>query len=131
MLLHYRKNNIEHPCMITEGEWLGNGFEDFLKRIPKEHLLNQLYMFSDSYNVEEAYQNIISSSYYFFTENFQKGILNLSRKSNYALHIQHVRKNENVVNIENNLLKVLEELLAPELILYEKLQLEWIRKYGR
>lgn len=129
MLLHYRKNNIQHPCMLTEGEWLGNGFEDFLERIPKKHLLNQLYMFSSSYNIEEAYQNIISSSFYFFTEEFQKGILNLSEKSNYALEIQHVRKHENVVNIEDKLMKLLEQFLAPEFILYEKLQLEWKKKY--
>ena len=46
MLKDFQANNIDHPCMITEGKWLGECFDDFLKRIPQEHLLNQLYMFS-------------------------------------------------------------------------------------
>ena len=44
MLYYYQVNSINHPCMKTEGAWLGECFQDFLERIPYEHLLNQLYI---------------------------------------------------------------------------------------
>jgi hypothetical protein len=34
MLIDYKVNEIKHPCMEVELEWLGNSFEDFIGRIP-------------------------------------------------------------------------------------------------
>lgn len=55
MLLAMRRDNSSHVAFVkTERSWLGDNFTDFLDRIPREHLLNQLYMFSPRLNSAEA-----------------------------------------------------------------------------
>ena len=80
------------PSLKIEREWLGNCFSDFLDRMPKEHLLNQLYMFSENYNVDDAVKNILSLDHCFFTEEFDLGINELNKKLDLTLKPLHVRK---------------------------------------
>jgi len=49
MLCYFRDNQVTQEGMHVEGKWLGDSFDDFLKNIPKQHLMNQLYMFSKNY----------------------------------------------------------------------------------
>jgi hypothetical protein len=46
--------------METEGAWLQDpgGFDEFLNRIPPEQLMRQLYMFSKTFDIQEALVNI-------------------------------------------------------------------------
>jgi len=122
MLYYYKINNVNHPCMKTEGAWLGECFEDFLERIPDEHLLNQLYMFSDNFNIEEAFTNITNLSYFFFTENFDQGISELASKLNLSLSPIHSRQSSQSLEINPQTIKLLEDKLAPEIELYNKLK---------
>ncbi len=92
MLMFYKENNIAHPCMKTEGKWLGSCFEDFLERIPKEHLNNQLYMLSENLDIDEALKRIRNLSYFFFTESFERGIEDINRMTGLNLKPIHVRK---------------------------------------
>jgi hypothetical protein len=60
MLREYRREEVNHPCMETEGAWLQDpgGFDEFLNRIPPEHLMRQLYMFSKTFDIQEALENV-------------------------------------------------------------------------
>ncbi len=122
MLRYYQENNIAHPCMRVEGMWLGNSLDDFLKNIPKKHLMNQLYMFSKNYNVEEAEERIRACSYYFFTENMEQGIAHLSARLNLELPLSHQKKYDIELNINDSQLARLKEKLALEYHLLERLK---------
>ncbi len=61
MLLAYKQSDSFRPDYEVEAQWLGDSFSDFLDNIPKEHLLSQLYMFSDVFSVDDAFDNITSS----------------------------------------------------------------------
>lgn len=92
MLMNYAVNKISHPCMEVEGKWLGDSFDDFLDAIPREHLLNQLYMFSENFDIDEAVKRVGNLSHYFFTEEFSEGIEELNRKTGLELKPVHVHK---------------------------------------
>lgn len=121
MLCYFRDNQVPHSCMLTEGKWLGDSFNDFLKNIPKQHLMNQLYMFSKNYNIEEAEEKIRACSTYFFTENIQEGMADLSEKFNLELKLSHKKKYDYTLNINNEQLARLREMLDKEYRLIERM----------
>jgi len=122
MLLEYIEGTEKHFGLEKEKRWLGNNFTEFLKRIPKKHLLRQLYMFSKSFDVDEAFENIIGLSHFFFTENFSKGIDVLSKKLNMELKAIHIRKAKKKARLNRKELSVLRNILEPEIGLYKKLK---------
>jgi len=114
MLMDFRINNIDHPCMAIEGKWLGDGFADFLQNIPKEHLLNQLYMFSKDFIIDEAVCNVRQLSHYFFSDEYDKGITELNRKTGLNLAPIHIRKASYQVQISEHDMTRLREMLDQE-----------------
>lgn len=121
MMLHnYQINDIPHPGMKRQGKWLGDSFGDFLDRLPKEELLNQIYMFSSTFNVEESVENIINCSHVMFTEYFDLGIDSLAAKLNLPLTPIHVRSSPVTPPITRIERERLREMLEPEYELYEK-----------
>lgn len=123
MLFNYIKNGIDHPCLKIEREWFGDSFEFFLNNIPREHLCNQLYMFSEDFDIDEAVENVFSLSHYFFTERFADGIDELNRKTGLHLMPIHIRKATVKSNISTKNISLLREMLEKEYIF-----LEYIRK---
>lgn len=122
MLMDYLINHIPHPCMITEGKWLGNTFDDFIDRIPQEHLLNQIYMFSEDFNIEEAVERVKSVSHFFFSEEFNKGIQELSKKTGVELTPIHIRKSQYPGEFSEANISRLKQRLAPEYLFLERLR---------
>lgn len=122
MLLHFKTNNIPHACMENEGPWLGESFDDFLDNIPPEHLLNQLYMFSESFDPDEAYDAVTRCSHFLFVDDFGRGIEQLSKKLDLDLKPRHTRKSQSEINIDSRALEKLKMKLEPEIIWYESLR---------
>ena len=122
MLLEYIGGTEKHPTLQKEKEWFRNDFTEFLRRIPKKHLFRQLYMFSRSFDVDEAFENIIGLSHFFFTENFPKGISVLSKKLNMELKAVHIRKTRKRARLSRKELGVLRDILEPEISLYKRLK---------
>lgn len=114
MLMDYYVNKIDHPCMRIEGKWLGNDFSDFLQRIPRKHLLNQLYMFSSYYNIDEAVSRVKNLSHYLFTEKFKEGIDELNKKIGLSLEPLHLRKVNYFSHISGADISNLKGMLAEE-----------------
>ena len=74
-------------------------FSDYLDNLPKKHLMNQLYMFSDNYDIETAVRNAEKVSAVFFQHNFKRSIDDLSELLNLELTIKRERSSSNKVPI--------------------------------
>lgn len=114
MLMDFRVNEIDHPCMATEGAWLGDSFEDFLRRMPREHLLNQLYMFSADFDIDAGVAAAKQLSYCFFSDTFSEGIESLNQKIGLSLEAVHIRKASYHVPITDDDRAMLRDMLRPE-----------------
>ena len=121
MLMDFAVNNISHPCMKTEAKWLGDSFDDFIERIPPQHLLNQLYMFSPKFNVNDAVNNVKKLSYYFFTDEFSQGIETLNKKTDLNLKPIHLRKANYHAQIDESSIAKLRKMLEQEYYFLEKI----------
>jgi hypothetical protein len=108
--------------MNREGEWLGDSFGAFLDRIPKKHLLNQVYMFSESFNVEEALENTLNCSHVMFTREFNAGVEALAEDLDIELTPIHTRSTSVSPPISQAERDRLREMLEPEYQLYGRLR---------
>lgn len=122
MLIEIRSKNPYHPLIKTEGKWLGNSFSEFITRIPKTHFMNQLYMFSKNFNVEEAFNNITLCSHFFFTEDFRSGIDELTTKIELKLEPMRKRMSSVDVGLKDTDIDHLKFKLAPEYRLIDTLR---------
>jgi len=68
-----------------------DGFDEFLNRVPTEHLMNQLSMFSKRYDISEAADRIAGCSSIFFTEDFSDGLSALARRLELPLEHRQAR----------------------------------------
>jgi hypothetical protein len=92
LLRRFERDEIPHPCMEREGKWLGRCLDDFLDNIPREDLLNQLSMFSESFDVNVAFDNIVKCSHFSFTEERARGLEGLS--SRLGIHLDRLHAND-------------------------------------
>lgn len=60
MLKGYIENGVDHPCLASEGDWAKGDFADFIASADRDHLLRQLYMFSENFDVDEAVEAVSS-----------------------------------------------------------------------
>lgn len=111
MLRNYVEDSVKHPFLDVEGEWLGDSFDDFLDRIPPEHLKVQLWMFSEKFNIDEAIQRIRNLSYVMFTEQFSDGLKQLEQTLGLSLQYQH-RRSSRKGEISPQSIARLREMLA-------------------
>jgi hypothetical protein len=93
MLREYRREGVNHPCMETEGAWLQDpgGFDEFLNRIPPEHLMRQLYMFSKTFDIKEALVNIKKINLILSTKFMQTGVDRINLIFGKNLQVSHRR----------------------------------------
>jgi hypothetical protein len=100
----------------------GESFSDFLKNIPDELLLNQLYMFSAHFDVSEAADRILGCSAIMMTETYERDLRNLA--TTLGLALRHRRERITALTkapIEESQLDALRDRLATEYELLEKL----------
>ena len=100
--------------MKVEGPWLGNGFSDFVENIPNEHLLNQLYMFSASFDKQEAFDRSVSIERYFFTDDFNEGVSLINQDLRLSLEPIHMRKTNLKQSLSGSAIRVLRDRLSAE-----------------
>jgi hypothetical protein len=122
MLRYYRDNHVAHPCMAVQGKWLGDTFGAFIRNVPPNHLLRQLFMFSKHFDVDEAMENILKTDYFFFTENFNKGVAELNRRIGVTLAPLHIKKAKIAYEVRDSEKDDLRELLGREYDLIGRLR---------
>jgi Sulfotransferase family len=100
----------------------GESFSDFLKNIPDELLLNQLYMFSRRFDVSEAAERILECSAIMMTEKYDLDLRNLA--SNLSLTLEYRRERITALAkapVEEKQVEALRDRIAIEYELLEKL----------
>ena len=109
-LRYYLVNDINHPCLITEGEWACGDFSTFVSMVPREHRLRQLFMFSPEYSVAEAVERIRAIDHVMFLEEFECGLTMLSKRLGIVLPVYRAKKfgyHEKVTEHERELARVM------------------------
>lgn len=94
-----KKTDPHFNSLNKYSHWVGNSFSDFLDNLPKKHLMNQLYMFSENYEIETAIKNIEKVSAVFFQHKFDTSIEDLSQLLNLELAVKRERSSSNKVSI--------------------------------
>ncbi len=128
VISHYRMlqgmvaRNSQHPCMATEANWLGNSFDDFLDRIPRDHLLNQLFMFSEQFSVAEALKRVTSLNRWMFTERFDDGVQSLNQATGLRLASTHRHRSDHRFDISHQATERLFSMLEEEYNFFNQLQ---------
>lgn len=122
MLVRFHEERIDHPCMRTEWPWAKNGIIEFVRRMPREHLCRQLYMFSADFSIDEAYERILGCHVVMFTGNLSEGIKELARRlGNRDLKVRHEKKALKSSPISKQTRKYLKSYLEDEILLYERI----------
>lgn len=122
VLAQWEKNDVRHPSRATEGAWLGNAFSDFLTRIPREHLLRQLYTFSARYAIEEAYAAISRLDAVLMHEDYEAGLAALAARLDLQLASFHDKASTPVMPVGADDHARLREMLEPEYALLAMLR---------
>lgn len=121
MLKDYQEDQLQHPCMLREESWLGVDVVDFINNVPKEHLLNQLYMFSKEYNIDEAIERLNEMNCVLFSDQLQVDLHRIANDLSLTLNYQH-RHVSRERKFEAGLYDYLNELLGPEYELIRQLK---------
>jgi hypothetical protein len=122
MIKGYRNEPVLDRRRQEQVQWLGSTFEDFVANLPKRELLNQIYMFSETFDLNEAFDTISSCAYCFFTEESVKGVEDLETKLRLGLKPLHIRRSQTHYEIEPAELERLRARLEPEYQLYARLR---------
>jgi hypothetical protein len=131
VLSHYRMLSdyasggaVPRTIARDEMKWLGRSFDDFLDNLPREHLHNQLFMFSPTYDVDEAHDRIRALPLVLLTERLEAGVAALSRRLGLPLAARHERRSASAPELPDASRARLREMLAPEYALYERVAAE-------
>ena len=92
MLLEEQIASEKHPSFFTEEAWLGNSFSDFVERMPRDHLCNQLFMFSRNFSISEALENIKRVTNIRLLSEVGNLVEDLNAEFGLALQPMHVRR---------------------------------------
>lgn len=119
MLLHWRQNDIKHPARKEEEAYLGSSFSDFLSRVPRQHLMRQLSMFSRTFDVAEAARNIATLNFVMTTESFSEHLRILADLLDIDLRLYRQKSSYGAVTLTDAERARLVEALAPEYALLD------------
>jgi hypothetical protein len=90
--------------------------------MPKEHMLNQIYMFSSSLSADEAFDNVQKINSVLIVDKFNEGVNKINQLTGLTLRPIHSRRTEIDVNISTETLDRLRAELQTEYDLIEKIK---------
>jgi hypothetical protein len=122
MLLEAPQHDLPFAVPDHERRWVSGTFVEFLDNIPREHLLRQLYMFSSSFDVDEAVERIRSCAAVLFLDDYERGLQDLSVRLNLPLRAFHKRASRRNTVVSQAEVGRLSELLVPEYDMIDRLQ---------
>jgi hypothetical protein len=100
---------------FRERHWMGDSFSDFIERLPREMVQQQLYMFSRSFDIDEAIANVASCSHVMVMEEFAKGLEQLNTKLGLRLpNVAGVRRSETEFEPAEPELEALRRMVSAE-----------------
>jgi Sulfotransferase family len=99
---------------LEERRWAMEGFDRFLDQIPRRHLANQLYMFSESLSVDEAVDHLNRLDMVLRTEQLDRGLRYLESILNLQLSVGRERSSRLSFTPTDTQRNRLYDLLKPE-----------------
>jgi hypothetical protein len=102
------------PVPEYQRRWAVDGFDAFLDRVPRRHLLTQLATFSPGYDPDEAARAVGACSAVFLTERFADGLADLATRLDLPLVVHRARVTPARSTLTGAQVDRLRELLAPE-----------------
>lgn len=116
MYLDLAQNERKAPAwFFRERHWMGDSFSDFLERLPREMVQQQLYMFSRSFAIDEAIANVASCSHVMVMEEFTSGLQQLNTKLGLQLpNVAGVRRSETEFEPTEPELEALRRMVSAE-----------------
>jgi hypothetical protein len=112
-----------YNTLIKQIHWLGDSFSDFIDNLPNKHLQNQLFMFSENFNHEEAFININKLNKIYFQNNFEEAINDLKLITGLELSVRKERSFGKKIELEITAVEEqkAKDKLADEYIFYNKI----------
>lgn len=114
MLLDHQASSNPHPSFELEKQWLGTDLLETAQKMPPEHRFFQLYMFSPSFDIQEALAGLQACNQVVFTETLEDGVQQLNHDLNISLHYRHSRKSQHTYQPTEAERTALRELMQPE-----------------
>lgn len=121
MLREFEVTEPNRPVLRAECHWLGGSFADFIDRLPREHLMRQLYMFSPRFDPAEAADAVAHCSCVLSTENFDAGLAQLSQTLGHDLPNHRAKGSGFTVDLTDRDVARLRDRLEPEYRMMEQL----------
>jgi hypothetical protein len=118
------------PVRNRERRLASDGFGAFLDRVPPEHLLAQLGMFSERFDVSEATDRIAECSSILFTEDFANGLASLGQRLQLPLELRRSRVTKERSILPQEQEERLRTRLEPEYELLRRLEEGGIARIG-
>lgn len=119
MLLDFRKQENPHSSFQEEQHWMGESFGDFVERIPRQHLQNQLYMFSKNYDVDQAIERVLGLEQVVLFDGLAAGLSQLSAQTGIELQLRHDRRGASQFKIQESDRVRLQKMLFEEYEFYD------------
>lgn len=119
MLVHYMRETPE--LAHHEAAYMGDGLGGFLDRIPKEHLLRQLYMFSRTFDVNEAVDFLNGIEFIMRQESFDADLTRLGEILQLPLKSHRAKNYKAEAEIPDDQVERLREMMRPEYDMLERL----------
>jgi len=116
-----KKNPNHVHANLPDLVWAHNNQMKFLKDVPRQHLLNQLFMFSKQMQPKEAADNISKVDFVLQTEKMTAGIKRLSRLTKIELQPQHTGITKTKCKFSDDFLAKAKHILEPEFDLMRRL----------
>lgn len=114
MLRHWERHGVTHPGQGRAENNAGENFLDFLNKIPRNHLLRQLYMFSNTFDVDEAVEALSKLNFVMLTERFGEHLGSLGSLLDLDLQSFSEKAGFDPVTLSADEEARLRERLAPE-----------------
>lgn len=128
MLLTFKQNNTYKPDVQSDNYEYVKDFEYFINNFPKKFLIHQLYFFSKTGDVSEAFDNITKCTQILLLDRLQDGFDRLYNKTGIELkETKNINKNPIKNELQNEQIKQFKNILKPEYEFY-KMILEYYER---
>jgi hypothetical protein len=114
--------------LVKERPLLGNSFTQFIDNLPPEKLLNQLYNFSENYNLIEAVDRIKSLDLILTLENLSEGIHDINNMLGLNLRIMKKNMSETFYRASSKEIRYLKDKVEKEIDLFNRLNISFDKK---
>ena len=122
-LRHVRELGIPDGPSEAELSWATGSFGEFVETMPRRGRLRQLYMFSESFDVDQAADRITGLDAVLFTETYPDDLAALGRRLDLPLEVRRERSFDYSTVVTPDEVAAVLPLLVDELALVEQVAL--------